>query len=304
MTALLSYGHRGRAPYLDQSDIPALNAGILKAQQFGNDWFVNSAADAGGNGATPEGAVQTLSAAAALAQSGDRIFLAPGHAETISAAGGITLSQSGLTIIGLGVGATRPTFTWSATASTFAVSGANNIISNIRCTCSIDEVVSLWNVTGAGNTLDRVDYFETASMTPIQFLTASAAATDFMLTNCRHNQMTASASNSQWIEFIGARSYIVSNSISLTQTNNSASKVLSNGTAAADIHVWNNRIFQVGAAALAISLHASSTGDAFDNRVVSTGTLAGKIALGGAMGDENYVATTANKNGILDPVVA
>jgi hypothetical protein len=304
MSNLLKYGHRSRAPQLSSDSIPALLAGVLLAQQYGNDWFVNSAAASGGNGAAPGDAKTTLAAALALAQSGDRIFIAPGHTENITGAASLTISQSGLTIIGLGVGSKRPTFTWTATAATLLVSGADNIISNIRCTCSIDEVVKLWDVTGARVTLDSVDYFETAAMTPIQFLAASAAAVDFTLQGCRHVQTTASASNSQWVEFIGARSRILGNTIILAQTSNAASKVLSNGTAAVSLEVAGNRIHQTGASALAISLHASSDGIAADNRVCSTGTLAGKIALGGCMGLENYCATTANKNGILDPVVA
>lgn len=302
--SLLKYGHRNRAALLTTDDIPALSAGILLAQQFGSDWYVNSAASSGGNGASPSGAFTTLAAALAVAQVGDRVYLAPGHAETISAAGGITWSQSGITVIGLGTGSSRPTFTWSATASTFIISGNNNVLSNIRCTCSIDEVVSLISVTGTRNLLDAVDYFETAAMTPIQFLTASSAAVDFTFQNAKHVQATASASNSQWIEFQGARTCIQFNWIDLTQTSNAASKVLSNGAAAVGLLVRGNVISQISGSGIAISLHASSAGQACDNRVTSTGTLAGKIALGGCMGNENYCATTANKNGILDPVVA
>lgn len=274
----------------------------------GNIYFVHSGTgtNAAGYGLNPDAPLASVAYAFSsdLVVSGDVVYVLPGHAETISAAGSITADIAGVQVIGLGVGNARPTFTWSATDATIAVSAASVVFKNIRCTCSIDEVVSMWNWTGAAGTMDAVDYFETTSCQAIQFLTASAASTDFTVQNCRHQQATAAASNSQWIEFIGARSVIQNNIFVLTQTSNSASKVLSNGTAAVGLVISNNRIAQISASGIAISIHASSTGIANDNRVTSTGTLAGKIALGGAMGLENYVATTANKNGILDPVVA
>ena len=72
----------------------------------------------GGNGASPSGAYQTLGAALAVALVGDTILIAAGHTETVSSAAYIAWSQSGITVIGLGVGSARPTFTWSTTAST------------------------------------------------------------------------------------------------------------------------------------------------------------------------------------------
>jgi hypothetical protein len=42
---------------------------------------------------------------------GDVIFVKPGHAETISAAGSIACDVAGVAIVGLGVGNARPTIT-------------------------------------------------------------------------------------------------------------------------------------------------------------------------------------------------
>lgn len=57
---------------------------------------------------------------------GDIIFVKPGHAETISGAAFIALDVAGITLVGLGKGASRPTLSWSAAASTITVA-ANNI---------------------------------------------------------------------------------------------------------------------------------------------------------------------------------
>lgn len=93
----------------------------------------------------------TLDAAIGLCTAGrnDIIMIMPGHAETVSTASGITADVSGVSIIGLGHGALRPTFTFSATAATIVVSAANVTIENIITTVSIDNVVSPIVVTGA-----------------------------------------------------------------------------------------------------------------------------------------------------------
>lgn len=48
-----------------------------------------------------------------VADRGDVILLAPGHAETVSSAGAIDLDIAGVSIVGLGQGSLRPTFTFS-----------------------------------------------------------------------------------------------------------------------------------------------------------------------------------------------
>lgn len=296
--------------YLAESAIPALNAAILMAQQFGNDWYVNSAASSGGDGASPSSAKTTLAAALAIAQSGDRIFIAPGHTETIATAGGITVSQSGLTIVGLGVAGTRPTFTWSATGSTFLVSGASNIISNIRCTCSADEVASLFSITGARNTLNAVDYFETASMTPINFLTTTTGGVDLQLSNMRHYQATASgAANASWIILTGADRFRMLDCVFfITLPNGATSSILnSTGTASVNIQVSRCVLTQLGGTTQdnIISLMAGCTGQLTEVYCSGdVGTLAASIDLASAFANQVYSGTTVNKNGILDPVVA
>lgn len=94
----------------------------------GNFFFVDSNAASGGNGYSPEGAVTTLNAAVALctANNGDVIIVMEGHAETLDSAADVDLSVAGIKVVGLGHGASRPTFTFTAAAATFAV-GANSV---------------------------------------------------------------------------------------------------------------------------------------------------------------------------------
>lgn len=100
----------------------------------GNLYFVDSNASASGSGLSPEDPVTTLTAASALctANNGDTIIVMEGHAETIDSAADVDLTVAGVRIIGLGHGASRPTFTFSTTADgTFAVGASSQWIENL-----------------------------------------------------------------------------------------------------------------------------------------------------------------------------
>src|SRR3990167_1954161 len=304
--ALLSYGHRGRAPYLDQDQIPALNAGILKAQQFGKDWYVNSAADAGGDGGTPASAKTTLAAALALALSGDRVFIAPGHTETISAAAGIALSQSGLTIIGLGNGSNRPTFTWSATDSTWTIAGSNNVLSNIICKSSIDEMVKMFAVTGSHVVLDRVDFVETTSAQTIAFATF-ATGTDCTVQNCNHYQATAAAAEQIWITATSNTRFKLLNNIFYLALKDDAQGAVFFGVTCTNILIKGNEIKMTGYSSALLSALLSlntTTGNVCYNNIAADVALVTTVNdMPGCRSFQTLCCITVDKSGILDPVI-
>jgi len=85
-----------------------------------------------------------------VAGQGDIIFVMPGHAETISSATALGLSVAGVTIIGLGSGSSRPTFTLdTAATSTIAVSAANIALSNLIFTANFADITSVFTLTTA-----------------------------------------------------------------------------------------------------------------------------------------------------------
>ena len=307
--ALLAYGHRGRAPYLDQAQIPALEAGMLKAQQFGQDWYVNSASSAtsnSGSGATPSDAKTTLAAALALTAAGDRIFIAPGHTETIATAAGIALSQSGLTIIGLGNGSNRPTFTWSATASTWTIAGSNNVISNIRCTSSIDEMVVMFQVTGSNVILDRVDHFETTSAQTIAFATF-ATGTDCTVQNCQHYQATAAAATQIWITATSNTRFKLLGNIFMLALKDAAAGAVFFGVTSTNVLLQGNVAKMTGYSANLLSVFLSlntTTGMVVYNSLGADVNAVTSINdMPGCRSVETYCTLLVDKSGILDPVV-
>ncbi len=97
-------------------------------------WVGNRSDLPAGNGSKANYPLSTLAAALAKCSSGrnDIIYILPGHAENIAAADAWTAIVAGTKIIGLGTGVDRPTFTWTAVASTVLIAVANVRLQNCR----------------------------------------------------------------------------------------------------------------------------------------------------------------------------
>lgn len=287
--------------------VPVLPGGIPAT--MGDYYFVHSGTGSSSNsGTSPGQALATIDQAInkCTANQGDVIIVMPGHAETVSAAGGITADIAGISIIGLGNGSNRPTISFSATASTFAISAANVTVRNLRVTSTIDEVVKMFHVTAAYCTLDNIEHFETASCQTIQFLLTTNAADYLTVMNCFFYQVNAAGSAQLWIQLVGVDCARILNNTFILALNNAATSAAINGsTAVVNCEISWNTILQTGGTTQvsAILLVASSTGFVHDNRVAAAvTTLAGIVALAAAYGAENYALNTANKSGIIDPV--
>ncbi len=309
LTGVFPSGHRRRGSGQDLQGLPAIEGAVMLSRKRGSDWFVDSVngSDTTKNGSSWSDAFATLSKAINMAAVDDRIHISPLHAETVSAASGIAVNKAGLSILGYGNGARRPTFTLSATDATIAISAANVLFSNVRITCSIDEVVSAIVVTAAGVTLDAVDYFETTNYQLIQFLLTTAAADRIEVCNCFHVAATAAGSAQKWIQLVGVDDCnIHDNVFHLTMNNAAGTVTISGSTALVRGVIQRNTIVQLGGTtqASAILLVDASTSFVTDNRVACGSTaLAGGVDVGNAgYAAENYVLNTPDKSGILDPV--
>lgn len=121
----------------------------------GNVFFVDSGntarGDVSGKGKDPLTPFATLGFAAGrpTANNGDIIFVMPGHAEDISSATSIVLAIAGVRVIGLGVGRTRPVFTYTATAGSLEMNAANCSFENCVFLASESVVVVGINIDAA-----------------------------------------------------------------------------------------------------------------------------------------------------------
>lgn len=163
---------------------------------IGSLWYVDSGASLGGTsgdayGRTLASAFTTLSAAvsAATANNGDVILIAPGHAESITAAAGIVISKAGLTIVGAGNESNRPTFTFSTlTTSDIDVTAANVTIRNLRFVSAIDSLAVMLDVDEGGFTIEDCEFHGPATFECLNFINLATTKDNFQIRRCRFLQ--------------------------------------------------------------------------------------------------------------------
>ena len=93
---------------------------------------------------------------------GDFIFIAPGHALTVTATN-VDLNKNGVTIVGLGNGENRPTFTFGAAAATMTVSADDVTVKNLRHFANFLDVASAYTLSTAKNFRVQNSIFEDSS---------------------------------------------------------------------------------------------------------------------------------------------
>jgi hypothetical protein len=151
--------------FVDQ--IPGLDHGgdpLFRPAGIGQTFFVDSTS---GNSASEDGRCHRLrlpTLAAAIgkctANKGDTIIVIPGHAETITAADGFDVTVAGIRIIGLGIGDTRPTFTFTNTAGACAIGADNVWIENLRFVAGVSAVVVPLTIEGkVGCTIKDCEFY-------------------------------------------------------------------------------------------------------------------------------------------------
>lgn len=118
---------------------------------------------------------------------GDTILIANNHDETVVGAAGILAATNGVSIIGLGNGADRPTVTFTtAVAASFNITGAEVLIKNLQFTNGIDAQTAMINVTGTDTQFQNCE-FDTNTGTTGAILGILSGATSDRLSvqNCR-----------------------------------------------------------------------------------------------------------------------
>lgn len=126
-----------RSPLFSRKQSGGVFSVVNETLTTGNIYYVDSGqtttgGTTSGYGRNPDAPFTTLAAALAqcTAANGDMIFLMPGHAETITVS--VSLAKAGVSIIGLGNGDNRPTFTVNAAVDGFSVMADDIRISNAR----------------------------------------------------------------------------------------------------------------------------------------------------------------------------
>jgi hypothetical protein len=110
------------------------------------------------------------------ASKGDVILLMPGHAETIIADSGVDIDVAGITIIGLGRGADRATFTFTtAVTADFKLAAASTSVRNVLFLGGLDATTGVIEVTAADCELIDCEYRDVTGQATDVIITSVAA---------------------------------------------------------------------------------------------------------------------------------
>ena len=105
------------------------------------------------------------------------IVCLPGHAETLTAAGGITMDVAGVTVVGLGNGNDRPRFTFgTATSASWLITAANCRVLNVVGIAGIDGLTNPFHVQAAGFTFSIEWQDGSATVEALRAILTTAAA--------------------------------------------------------------------------------------------------------------------------------
>jgi len=159
----------------------------------GARWFVHSGTgtDGAGYGQNPDAPCATIDYAIGLATAsvGDIIYVMPGHAESIIAAG-IVVDKIGLSIIGLGHDHNRPPVTFTATASDVDVSATDVLIKGLRFVSGVNNLAKFIDASVGRMTIEDCEFITSSTYEAYCFIVLTTTVDDWYIKGCRFIQPT------------------------------------------------------------------------------------------------------------------
>lgn len=232
-----------------------------------------SDADDAVHGHSFENPIATLDYAIGLCTDGqgDVILIAPGHTENLASATACVCDISDLTIVGLGTGVNRPTFSLATlTTAKISVTAANVTIKNIRLVSALaDMAVGIDLEAGADGFWIEDCYISDGNNIALELvigITITADCNDVTIKNCRFHTVTgggcASAinveSDSDRLRIEGCEmfGYYSTSCIDANQNN-----------ASLEISVRDNILMNIGGGNVAMEFVTTTTGVLVRNMV-------------------------------------
>lgn len=184
-----------KSPLFVRKQVGGVFLATDESETTGEIFFVHASTgtDAAGGGKNPDKPLATIDYAIGLctASKGDRIYVMPGHTETIIAAGGITADVAGISIIGLGNGSNKPTITMgTATTATVLVSALNVKIKGLNFVNDIDSLATFLDLTAGSTEVEDCKFTTSSAKEAVCFVTMTTTKDDFAFRRCQFYQPT------------------------------------------------------------------------------------------------------------------
>jgi hypothetical protein len=280
------------------------------AEHPGAVFFVGStvtgALDAVGYGKNPDAPFATLKYAFSsdVLESGDTVYLLPGHTEVCIAAGTITCDIAGVHIVGLGEGAARPTFTFTTSAAaSLLISAANITLENCVFDCTgIDALTKPLNISGADCKVNRCEFLLNDAAGQCTYgLVSTAGADRLVVEDCYFYSSTNDAGTAAAICIVGGESVRIVRNRIIGYFTTTLGGIENKTTAATNILIDGNTINNKTAASTnVIALHANTTGVISNNvMAILQGTTPITAAAAHWGGGNSYAAAVATAATIM-----
>lgn len=274
----------------------------------GSYFFVHSGTgtDGAGYGKNPDAPFATIDYAVGkcTASKGDIIIVMPGHAETVSAAGGLDLDVIGISVIGLGHGTLRPTITLdTANTADIDIDAANIRVENIIFSANFADIVAAIDVNADDFTLYRCHFQETATNMNAKIWVQDAAATGsdrISIIEC--TACLVDAANTHFVNFAGTGDgHVIRDNILIGDW---GTMCIGGAGVVTRVTVLNNRI----------SNAASDNDSCINFAAATTGIVMGNLCCGGAaqangitatacaVAENYYGVVTEDLSAILEPI--
>jgi hypothetical protein len=250
---------------------------------------------------------------ACTANANDVIYVLPGHTETVTATS-IALDVAGVQIIGLGVGALRPTFTFSTAAATITVTGASCAWKNCHFVANFADVAAAFTVGAAKDFVLEGNSFIDSSLI-LNFLsvlvTGSTNNEADGLTIVNNYWYSLATTANAFVSILAneLRVLITDNIVDKAATNDAGQFITLSSKVVGGIRILRNVLTVVGNASAAVGIFltgsgTTSSGIAAYNLVSSLDTTGALIATAGTgiAWIENYLTGAADKSGAVWPV--
>lgn len=261
-------------------------------------------------------ATMNFAVSMATAAAGDVILVAPNHTETIaddgSASGTTTdewvIDKDGLTIIGLGQNAARPTFTFNGdTAASLVITVPNVTLKNMIFVGGLENLATLLDVAGTGDglTIDNCEFRDggTAILETIHQIDLATLCDRVTINNCRFFTYAAGSATLSNIEIAIAVDHLTITNCYFRGDVNTDGMIDSSGGAGTDVYIANNVMDNLDAATgKCIVLHANTTGYVGDNTTHGGKEGTSPFTVAGVLVARNYYTNVEGASaGILDP---
>lgn len=242
----------------------------------GNIWWVDSGIGSdGNNGKSAAKPFATIDYAVGrcTASNGDIILVAPGHTESVIAAGGLDLDVAGITIVFLGNGSNRATIDFgTAVTADMDIDAANITLINPRFTASLDALTGPIDVNAANFTINDGEWVDGTGIDTTDCIVADANADTMTIDGWKYIAGDEAGTQKQSNIQIGAATNPVLRNIEIV--GDFGTGPIENGTAWVDAILENIVIESENSGpVVGILLQATSTGTARNVHIrVASGT--------------------------------